>query len=178
MLPDFYKILDVPINATEDEIKIAFRLKAKRLHPDINPSKNALAKFQLLSLAYQTLTDEEKRKKYDLKKIFGIELAPEGAGRRPKHRDPKYRPGAAKAASAGESETYARKEKPQRIIWLENTLFISLLIIGFSALGFAMSDLLSGDGDATEKGVTGLIFSMSFLILLIYGWIFYIKKMK
>lgn len=177
MLPDFYKILDVPINASEEEIKIAFRLRAKRLHPDINASQNALGKFQLLALAYETLRDAERRKKYDLKKMFGIELTPESSKRQPVHRDPKYRPGAAKEAFAREGGTQVRKEKRVRIIWLEYTLFISLLIIGFSALGFAISDLISKDWNATEKGLTGILFSTVFLGILIYGWIFHIRRM-
>ena len=177
MLPDFYKILDVSINASEEEIKLAFRSKAKRLHPDINPSKNALKKFQILALAYETLTNTEKRKKYDLKKMFGIELTPESETRQPKHRDPRYRPGATKEAFAGEYAPHPKKEKRERIIWLEYTLFISLLIIGFSALGFAVTDLVSNDFDATKKGMTGLLFSCSFLTILIYGWFFYIRRM-
>lgn len=178
MLPDYYKILGISINASEDEIKMAFRLRAKRLHPDINPSRNALAQFQVLARAYETLIDPEQRNKYDLKNTFGIEFTPENADSQPKHRDPRYRPGATKAVYAGEADGYVKKVKHERIIWLENTLFISLLIIGLAAMGFAINDLVSENSNGKNNGITGMLFSSSFLIVLIYGWIFYIRKME
>lgn len=178
MLPDFYKILGVSINASDDEIKMAFRLRAKRLHPDKNPSKNSLARFQILALAYETLKDAEKRKRYDLKKMFGIELTPESDKAQPKHRDPRYRPGAAKATFAGDFEGSHREPKRERIIWLENLLFFIVLVIGIAALGFAVSDMMNKGWDLTEKEITGMVFSTSFLVILVYGWFFYIRKMK
>ncbi len=174
MLPDFYKILGISINATDEEIKMAFRLRAKRLHPDVNQSPDALAQFQLLAIAYETLTDPEKRKKYDLKFVFGIEMKSESAA--PRHRDPKYHPGAVKAAYGKGFENHGKVER-KRIIWLENILLGSLLIIGFSAFGFAVFDMMSDERGATEKGLTGILFSTVFLALLIYGWIFHIRKM-
>ena len=65
-MKDYYKILNVSINANNDEIKKAFRALAKKYHPDRNPDdKDALAKFQEVNEAYEVLSNEESRKKYD-----------------------------------------------------------------------------------------------------------------
>ncbi|XP_022902260.2 dnaJ homolog shv [Onthophagus taurus] len=63
---DFYKILGVSKSASLHEIKKAYRRLAKELHPDKNKDdENAATKFQDLGAAYEVLSDEEKRKKYD-----------------------------------------------------------------------------------------------------------------
>ena len=63
---DYYKILNVSKNASQDEIKKAYRKLAREYHPDVNPDDpNAEEKFKDINEAYQVLSDAEKRDKYD-----------------------------------------------------------------------------------------------------------------
>lgn len=63
---DYYKILGVGKNATDKEIKHAYRRLARKYHPDVNPSdKAAQEKFKEINEANDVLSDPEKRRKYD-----------------------------------------------------------------------------------------------------------------
>jgi molecular chaperone DnaJ len=63
---DYYEILGVSRNATKEEIKDAYRRLALQYHPDRNKSPDAEEKFKEISEAYAVLSDDEKRRQYDL----------------------------------------------------------------------------------------------------------------
>jgi len=66
MYIDYYKILGVDKNATQKDIKSAYRKLARKYHPDLNPNdKDAKKNFQQINEANEVLSDPEKRKKYD-----------------------------------------------------------------------------------------------------------------
>lgn len=66
MLYDYYKILEIPRTANLDDIKKAYRVKAKLVHPDVNNSPKANEVFAIVVLAYETLIDDSKRYLHDI----------------------------------------------------------------------------------------------------------------
>ena len=62
---DYYRILGVKQNASQTEIKSAYRKLARKSHPDLNPNSEAGKQFAILSKAYHTLNDPQERAYYD-----------------------------------------------------------------------------------------------------------------
>ena len=84
MSEDYYKVLGVSKSASQDEIKKAFRNKAKEFHPDRNQgNKDAEKKFKDVSQAYDTLKDEQKKAAYDRYGHNDFERAQSGGGFHP-----------------------------------------------------------------------------------------------
>jgi molecular chaperone DnaJ len=64
-LPDYYAILQISKNASQNEIKKQFRLLAKKWHPDKKQSTDAEEKMAQINMAYEVLSDHKRRKMYD-----------------------------------------------------------------------------------------------------------------
>ena len=62
---DYYEVLELSKGASEEDIKKAYRKLAKKYHPDVNPSPDAMEKIKSINIAYETLSDENKRARYD-----------------------------------------------------------------------------------------------------------------
>jgi molecular chaperone DnaJ len=75
---DYYEVLGVPRDASDEEIKRSYRRAAQRHHPDIDSSDGAEARFKELNEAYRILSDRQRRTAYDMFGHSGVDAA--GAG--------------------------------------------------------------------------------------------------
>src|SRR6186997_3111795 len=64
-VPDLYAVLGVAHDATDEEIRAAYRRLARELHPDVNGDPGAERRFKEVTAAYETLSDPGRRQQYD-----------------------------------------------------------------------------------------------------------------
>ena len=73
MALDYYSILDVGYNASQEDVKLAYRKLAKMYHPDVNADDAEKAEmFKVVSEAYKVLSDEDRKAAYDLRLLLGV----------------------------------------------------------------------------------------------------------
>lgn len=77
---DYYKVLGIAKDATEDQIKKAYRKLALKYHPDKNKAADAEEKFKEVAEAYEVLSDEKKRKAYDMHGFGGLNAGANDGG--------------------------------------------------------------------------------------------------
>lgn len=137
--PEYYKILELPIDAKAADIKRQYRKFAKKYHPDMNPDNEAAGEiFKKIKEAYDTLSDEKKRAEYDAnwKKERDDEFKKE---QKEKHSK------AVKKTKIIKSEAKAPKTKNKRSIWKAVKVFFELTAV------FAVIFYLLGKFVAQEK---------------------------
>ncbi len=77
---DYYDVLGLDKNATQEEIKKTYRVLAKKYHPDLNKAANAEEKFKEVQEAYEILSDESKKDLYDRYGHAGVDPSAAGMG--------------------------------------------------------------------------------------------------
>ena len=81
MAADYYALLKIRRDATQDEVKRAYRRLARELHPDVNPDPETQERFKEITQAYEVLSDTDKRRMYDMGvDPFAASTAGAGAG--------------------------------------------------------------------------------------------------
>jgi curved DNA-binding protein CbpA len=178
-LKDYYKILSIDHTANAEEIKKAYRKLALQYHPDINNTAMAAELFVQINEAYQVLSNEDSKRRYDINYKYGLET------RELFVKEDKYRSGDGR--KYGTAYKYPnqppRKPKEDENFFKANrrmntVMFYILLVLGLSAIYASVRDLFAGSLE-DKSPFTGLAFGLSFTSLLIYGfWYYYYKKHK
>ena len=161
-LADYYQILGISYTATENEIRKAFRLKARMFHPDVNKEAFAISKFQLVNEAYQVLKNEEKRRIYDLRLQNGFPA-----------QTIYYRPGKVKYRAKGdkyahyESRDQARSEYEKYDNYFDIILFSTLILVGLFAFIYGVYRLFISPVENVNP-THGLIMGIVIISFIVY----------
>lgn len=168
-MADLYQILGVSKLATADCIRKAFREKAKRMHPDVNPDVSP-DEFLRINEAYRILSDETRRRLYDLRLKHGITS-----------QRVYYRPGNMGAAYRAQ---YQHAKKPEKDVMpkilekiINYFLFISLILASLFAVFFGIYRLFQEPIDGVNP-YHGLLLGVVLLSLMTVAFLTYIKASK
>lgn len=166
---DYYKILGVSSLASTDCIRKAFRSKAKALHPDVNPEISP-EEFLLINEAYQVLSDENKRRLYDLRLKHGT------LGQRVY-----YRPGNVRTAYQAQYNYRKKSSEDEKMGMFEKIvtyfLFLSLFITSLFAVIFGIYRLFQEPVEGVNPYL-GIVLGVVLTILMSIGYFTYIKANK
>lgn len=164
MLPDYYKILHVAVDATSEEIHRSYRLLAKKLHPDVNADSDAEYQIKSLNEAYQVLMHPLKRKKYDLLYTYAVwkdyRKYGTSASRNPSWEQYHRRTGEAPASERRTAQGMSRHSL--RI--MNNFIFYSILLIVVAGIVFSVIDAV------INLRFQGLLFSAMLVLMLYTVW--------
>lgn len=170
MVTDYYKILNIPRNASQELVRKAYRSKAKMYHPDVNKREGANVDFQMISEAYQTLINPDKKKWYDFKLKYPTTTGLSQGHRRPTHN------GAEKYASYYAAYTRRQEAKQQEMesrkytkTMVDKVLFYFLAASGALAIFFGTMRLVNAKWEGIND-LSGIVFGVWFILLLFYGW--------
>ncbi len=160
---NYYKILNIPMDASTIEIKKSYRALAKKYHPDINKSPDAETMFKIITIAYQTLLNPQKRKYHDtlIKKY----------DRRSLIKSQKHIEYLKKKYEQQKKEKEAFLYNTPRF---DNAALIIFLFIGIFAILFGTIDLFVQKWESIDN-LAGIIFGISFTALLLLG-LFKLKR--
>ena len=167
---DYYKILEIPRDATLEDIKKAYRNKAKLVHPDVNNSPKANEVFAVVNEAYDVLSDETKRYLHDVKLNYADTTKAEAE--RMKH----YYGSSVKNTTYTnfhydwDSFTKAYKEKSDKEYykqspWVYNLFFVSGMFIGFLIIAITVIGTVRN-----YWPVPFVLISIAGIILVREGW--------
>ena len=128
---DYYEILGLESTASTDDVKKAYRNLAKKYHPDVNKSASSEEIFKLISEAYEILSDQGKRTRYDTYRKFMHEYESKGGEKSEASRaaaeDKARKAGAAESnAKPAESPEVEARKADER-----NIFVLSLIVPGF-----------------------------------------------
>ena len=175
MQPDYYHILGVSRDATAEQIRQAYRKKAKLYHPDVNQKLNAKAAFQIISEAYQILINNEKRKWYDFKLKYPVY----SSSRTNQQTNTAVYNSYYKAYTRNQ-ETKKNEEETvkQTKTIIDSVMYYFLIIVGVLALIISSFRLFFYDSEDVNanKDIGGILFAIPFLLVLFYGWRILWKK--
>src|SRR6218665_1228665 len=168
---DYYKILEIPRTANLEEIRRAYRNKAKLVHPDVNNSPKANEVLAVVSEAYEVLTDDNKRYLHDVKLNYA-DTAKADAERK-KH----YYGSSIKNNSYTNTqydwnsfEKVAYKEKTDEDYYRQSPFFYNLFFVSGMTIGFIIIGVMFIGTYEHYWPFPFVLISISGFILVREGW--------
>ncbi len=170
MLYDYYKILEINRDATLEEIKQAYRAKAKLVHPDVNDSSKAHELFTIVNDAYEVLTDRKKRLLHDVKLNYADATKAEAVKKRQYYGTSAKNTSNTTASFNYNWKDYQPKEKTDYDYFKRNPVIYNMFFISGMFLGFIIVfTILFGTFNHFWPYPFGLL-SILGIILVRQGW--------